>query len=89
MGGRVILSAPRTKCTPSLRVSRGTGRARKSKNRKPISNDKEERIRVEAWMLWNADGRPEGKADQYWFEAEKAIEHQDRLLKEEERRGEA
>jgi hypothetical protein len=54
-----------------------------------MSDDKEERIRVEAWMLWNADGRPEGKADQYWFEAEKAIEHQDRLLKEQERRGEA
>jgi hypothetical protein len=28
-------------------------------------------------------------AGQYWFEAEEAIEHQDRLLTEEEQHGEA
>jgi len=44
---------------------------------------------MDAWMLWNADRRQEGKADQYWFEAEQAIEHQDRLLKEQERRAAA
>ena len=48
---------------------------------------REERIREEAFMLWNADGRPEGKADEYWFRAEKVIEHQDRLTEEQEKRG--
>jgi hypothetical protein len=51
-------------------------------------NDKENRIRVEAHMLWNADGRPEGKAEEYWFRAKEVIEHQDELLEQEEKRGE-
>jgi hypothetical protein len=52
-------------------------------------SDKENRIRVEAHMLWNADGRPEGKADEYWFRAKEVIEQQDKLLEEEEKRGES
>jgi len=51
------------------------------------TSTKEDRIREEAFLLWNADGRPEGKADEYWFKAEQVIEQQDRLLREEERRG--
>ena len=51
------------------------------------TSNKEDRIREEAFLLWNADGRPEGKADEYWFKAEQVIEQQDRLLMEEERRG--
>jgi hypothetical protein len=54
-----------------------------------MSNDKEreERIREEAFMLWNADGRPEVKADEYWSRAEKVIAHQDRLAEENDRSG--
>lgn len=52
-------------------------------------NDKEERIRTEAWMLWNAAGQPEGGADHYWFRAKAVIDHQDELLTEEMRHGEA
>ena len=49
---------------------------------------KDDRIREEAFLLWNADGRPEGKSDEYWFRAEKVIEQMNRLLENEERRGE-
>ena len=50
-------------------------------------NAKEPRIRAEAWMLWNADGRPEGKADEYWYRAEEVIENQDKLADLESKRG--
>jgi len=49
---------------------------------------KEDRIREEAFLLWCADGSPEGKADEYWFRAKKVIEQMDRLLETEERHGE-
>ena len=50
--------------------------------------ERESRIREEAFLLWNADGRPDGKAETYWFQAEKIIDHQDRLAADEARRGE-
>jgi hypothetical protein len=53
-----------------------------------MTQDREERIRWEAFMLWNADGRPEGKADEYWHRAERVIENQDKLMEQEEKRGE-
>jgi hypothetical protein len=54
-----------------------------------MSNDseREERIRQEAFVLWNADGAPEGKADEYWSRAEKVIAHQDRLAEDDDRSG--
>ena len=51
-------------------------------------NTKEPRIRTEAWMLWNADGRPEGKEDEYWHRAEKVIDDQDKLAEQQDQRGE-
>lgn len=51
------------------------------------TKSKEERIREEAFILWNADGRPEGKADYYWYEAERVIERQDRLTDQADERG--
>ena len=48
---------------------------------------KEQRIREEAFLLWNADGRPEGMADQYWDRARAVIEHQDELAANEQKRG--
>ena len=55
-------------------------------NRMPDARTR--RIREEAYLLWNADGCPEGKADDYWYQAEQVIDHQDRLAREEEKRGE-
>lgn len=52
-----------------------------------MADNREERIREEAFILWNSDGCPEGKADEYWYAAEKVIERQDRLTEEEDRRG--
>ncbi|WP_322102586.1 DUF2934 domain-containing protein [Paraburkholderia sp. J41] len=35
--------------------------------------EREERIRRRAYQLWEDDGAPEGKADEYWGRAEKQI----------------
>lgn len=48
---------------------------------------REQRIREEAHLLCNADGCPGGKAVDYGLAAEKVIDHQDRLVMEEDRRG--
>ena len=53
-----------------------------------MSGNREQRIREEAHLLWNADGRPEGKADEYWYKAEKVIDDQDKVAKEEAQREE-
>jgi hypothetical protein len=50
-------------------------------------NGREQRIREEAFLLWNADGRPQGQAEQYWHRAEKVIDEIDRLARREERQG--
>jgi len=44
--------------------------------------NRQDRIREDAFLLWNADGRSEGKADEYWFRAEKTIDGLDRLSHE-------
>jgi hypothetical protein len=53
-----------------------------------MSGNREQRIREEAYLLWNADGRPEGKSDEYWHRAEKVIDDQDKLAEQEKQRGE-
>jgi DUF2934 family protein len=52
-----------------------------------MSGDKDARIREEAFLLSNADEYPEGNADEYWYRAEKVIDHRDKLLEKEEKRG--
>jgi hypothetical protein len=39
---------------------------------------REERIRERAYQMWEADGRPEGNADQYWHRAKELIEDEDK-----------
>jgi len=36
-------------------------------------NEQEERIRAHAHRLWESEGHPEGRAEEHWFKAEKAI----------------
>ncbi|MET0942736.1 MAG: DUF2934 domain-containing protein [Mesorhizobium sp.] len=36
----------------------------------PSSADEMERTRRRAYALWERDGRPEGSADSYWYQAE-------------------
>jgi hypothetical protein len=36
-----------------------------------VASPAEEAIRLEAYFLWEQDGRPDGKADYYW---ERAVE---------------
>ena len=35
---------------------------------------KDENIRMRAYLLWESEGRPEGRADQYWARARELIE---------------
>jgi hypothetical protein len=39
--------------------------------------DREERIRQRAHQLWEADGRPEGRHDHHWSQAEREIDAAD------------
>jgi hypothetical protein len=39
-----------------------------------MSEDKEERIRAEAYRRWEKEGRPHGQHDRHWQEATKALE---------------
>jgi Protein of unknown function (DUF2934) len=36
--------------------------------------DLDYRIRLRAYLLWEAEGRPEGRADEYWHRARELIE---------------
>ncbi|HTJ93584.1 MAG TPA: DUF2934 domain-containing protein [Pararobbsia sp.] len=38
----------------------------------------EHRIRERAYRLWEQDGRPDGKAEEYWSQARHLIEAEDR-----------
>ena len=51
-------------------------------------SSREDRIREEAYLLWTAEGRPEGRAEEYWLRAEKRIDEIDRLADREDQRGE-
>ena len=37
-------------------------------------DDKEERIKSEAYRLWEQEGRPHGEHDRHWREAARALE---------------
>ena len=39
--------------------------------------DSEHRIRERAYHLWEADGRPEGRAQDYWERAKASISNED------------
>nr|WP_322029571.1 DUF2934 domain-containing protein [Paraburkholderia sp. J76] len=39
-----------------------------------MNDEREERIRQRAYRLWEDDGAPEGRADEYWGRAEKQID---------------
>ena len=38
-----------------------------------MNDDREARVRRRAYQLWQDDGAPQGKADEYWSRAEKQI----------------
>jgi hypothetical protein len=43
-----------------------------------MADDREERVRALAYELWVAAGRPEGGADEFWYEAERRLKTEDR-----------
>jgi hypothetical protein len=40
--------------------------------------DREERIRQIAYQLWEEDGAPEGRAEEYWHRARELIQQEER-----------
>src|SRR3712207_4008002 len=38
-------------------------------------SDKEQRIRVRAFEIWEGEGRHDGRAEEHWWQAELEIEH--------------
>jgi hypothetical protein len=63
-----------------LRCSRGVGSALNLREELQMSGteqDIETRIRERAYALWDQDGRPEGRADEYWEKARQLIEAED------------
>ncbi|MFC7478685.1 DUF2934 domain-containing protein [Dankookia sp. GCM10030260] len=45
-----------------------------SKNRDFVDQDSDERIRARAYLMWEADGKPNGQADLYWHRARERME---------------
>ncbi|AIO37433.1 hypothetical protein DM40_5084 [Burkholderia cenocepacia] len=41
-----------------------------------MNEDRETQIRERAYRLWQADGSPDGRADEYWLQAEWQIDAQ-------------
>jgi hypothetical protein len=41
-----------------------------------VNADPEQRIRERAYQLWQADGAPDGKADEYWHRAMELLERE-------------
>jgi hypothetical protein len=39
-----------------------------------IDRDAESRARYLAYMMWEAEGRPPGRADEYWYRANERME---------------
>ena len=45
-----------------------------SASRDPFDQDADERVRVRAYLMWEADGKPNGEADLYWHRARERME---------------
>ncbi|KVG62303.1 DUF2934 domain-containing protein [Burkholderia pseudomultivorans] len=41
-----------------------------------MNEDRETQIRERAYRLWQADGEPDGRADEYWQRAERQLDAQ-------------
>ena len=39
-----------------------------------IDRDREENVQMRAYLLWEMEGKQEGKADEYWFRALERIQ---------------
>jgi hypothetical protein len=74
--------ASKTNSIPAIRLrcSRGVGSALELREELHMSGseqDIETRIRERAYTLWDQDGRPEGRAEEYWEKARRLIEAED------------
>jgi hypothetical protein len=43
-----------------------------------VKQDLEQRIRERAYLMWEMEGRPDGRADEYWHRARERIEAETR-----------
>lgn len=42
-----------------------------------MNDDRDQRIRERAHSLWEADGKPVGREQEYWFRAEQLLREED------------
>jgi len=45
-----------------------------SKERQLMNSDREHKVRERAYQIWEREGRPEGREDEHWAQAEREIE---------------
>ena len=45
-----------------------------SASRSSVGQGSDERVRVRAYLMWEADGKPNGEADLYWHRARERME---------------
>jgi hypothetical protein len=45
-----------------------------SASRDFVDQGSDERVRVRAYLMWEADGKPDGEADLYWHRARERME---------------
>ncbi len=45
-----------------------------SASRNSVGQSSDERVRVRAYLMWEADGKPDGQADLYWHRARERME---------------
>ena len=43
-----------------------------------MAEDREQRIRLRAYTIWEREGRPEGREQEHWEQARREIEAEDR-----------
>jgi hypothetical protein len=41
------------------------------------NEDFEQRVRERAYALWEAEGQPEGRAEEFWDRARRELEHEE------------
>jgi len=51
-----------------------SGENENSADQDPANQDFDERVRVRAYLMWEADGKPTGQEDLYWHRARERME---------------
>lgn len=61
-------------CKEATGIKTNQGFGRKGKRMSDTEHVREQLIRERAYPLWDADGRPDGRAEEYWEMARQEVE---------------